>query len=230
MKTISCTQGTPEWLKARAGIPTASEFDNLVTPEWKLRTGQTPETYLYRKLAERCMGVPLQTGGGSWEMGQGSILEGEALPFVMFTRDIQIDRVGFVTTDDGRIGCSPDGLIGTDGGIEAKCPQPDTHLRYLVNGELPPQYRAQVYGSMLVTDRKWWYFLSYSRQFPPLLLRIERDEKIMAALQAALNGFLATFDAAYAKVMALKEAADAPKRAAYEAQKAEYEATGKIPD
>ncbi len=220
MKIIDVKQNTDEWLRARAGIPTASEFDNLITPEWKNRTGGMPETYLYRKLCEKVMGMPLQSGGaaaGSFHTDQGSIMENEALPWFMFEHDMQVDRVGFVTTDDGRVGCSPDGLIGEDGGIEAKCPAPDTHLKYLLHGEVPKQYLAQVHGSMFVTGRAWWYFLSYSRQFPPFVLKVQRDEKIVAALKDTLGRFFEVFDDAYDQIMVLKNAANAAKQAAYEA-------------
>lgn len=203
MKIIDCAQGSESWLNVRAGVPTASEFDNLVTPEWKERTGQMPETYMYRKLAERLMGKPLISAGSSFFTEQGQILEREALPWFSFETDMRIDRVGFVTTDDGRVGCSPDGLIGEDGGIECKCPAPDTHLKYLLAGELPKEYRAQVHGSLYVTGRAWWIFMSYCREFPPLTVRVARDEKIMAALKGPLDHFLASLDAAYAKVKTL---------------------------
>jgi hypothetical protein len=36
MKIHNCTQGTEEWRKLRAGIPTASEFHKIITP----KTGQ----------------------------------------------------------------------------------------------------------------------------------------------------------------------------------------------
>ena len=222
MKIIDCKQGTDEWIRARAGIPTASEFDNLITPLWKTRTGEGPDTYLFRKLAERCMGIPLQSGG-SWAMDQGTILETEALPWVMFTHDVEIKRVGFVTTDDGRIGCSPDGLIGEDGGIEAKCPQPDTHLKYLVHGVVPKDYLAQVHGSMFVTGRPWWFFLSYSRQFPPLLIKVQRDEAVMKAMKSALDEFLERFDTLYAKIKGDRDRENAEKTAAY------YKAEGITP-
>lgn len=208
MKIHDVRQGSSEWLSLRLGIPTASEFDNLITPEWKLRTGQTPQTYLYQKLTEKCMGCPIGMAG-SFHMEQGSILENEAIPFYSFTYDVEIKRVGFVTTDYGRIGCSPDGLIGDEGGIEVKCPAPETHLKYLLEGELPAQYRAQVHGSMLVTGRPWWIFMSYSRQFPPFILKVERDEKIQESLNFALEAFLMKFDAAMTRIQAFKEADNA---------------------
>jgi hypothetical protein len=199
-----CKQGTSEWLMKRVGVPTASEFDNLVSPEWKIRTGQMPETYLFRKITEKCMGMPLQAAS-SFGMEQGTMLELEAIPWLEFMHDVHVDRVGFITTDDGRIGCSPDGLLGEDGGVEVKCPQPDTHLRYLVGGGVPKEYLAQVHGSMFVTGRKWWKFLSYSRQFPPLLVKVERDERIQAVLHEALSQFIEKFDALHARIAEIRQ-------------------------
>lgn len=213
MKIIDCKQGSGEWLQARAGVFTASEFDNLITPTWKKRTGQTPETYMLRKLAERCMGFPLDQPG-SWAMDQGSILETEAIPWLEFTHNLKVQRVGFVQSDCGRMGCSPDGLIGDDGGVEIKCPQPVNHLRYLLAGTVPDDYLAQVHGSLYVTGRKWWLFVSYSRQFPPVMIRVERDENIIAKIDEVLTGTLDEFAAKLEKVRALKAEYDAPITAA----------------
>jgi len=187
-------QGSTEWLWRRAGIPTASEFDNIVTPEFAPRKGQVRESYLARKLAEKKMGIPLGGGGGSFATEQGSMLEGEAIPWYDFTFGTAIQRVGLCTTDDGRLGCSPDGLIGEDGGIEIKCPEQHTHVRCLLDGGVPKEYLAQVHGAMLVTGRAWWIFLSYSRQFPALIVRVDRDPEIQGLLRSALMKFLADFD------------------------------------
>lgn len=187
-------QGTPAWLELRLGIPTASEFDAIISPLWKVRTGEGVKTYLYRKIVEKVCRHLDEDFGGGFAMEQGSILEHEATPWFEFTHDMQIQRVGFCTTDDGRVGCSPDGLIGEDGGIEIKCPLPHTHLKYLMAGTLPPEYAAQVHGSMFVTGRSWWKFVSYSRKFPALVLHVERDEKIIEAMREALDGFLKSFD------------------------------------
>ena len=204
MKTIDCKQGSTAWFVARAGIPTASEFDNVVTPEFKPRTGQGVESYLLKKVAERVMGMPAQAwAGGAAE--QGTVLEIEARPWFAFAHGVEVQDVGFCTTDDGRLGCSPDGLIGSDGGLELKCPEAYTHLKYLLGGVLPPQYAAQVHGSMLVTGRAYWQFVSYNRFFPPLVVRVERDEAKIAALQAALDAFLKQLDAAHAKIKQLIE-------------------------
>src|SRR5688572_16133076 len=103
-------QGTLGWIMARTGIPTASEFDALVTPEWKIRAGATHKTYLAKKVAEAWSGTPLP-GWNTIDMDFGKILEDEALPFYTLETGAEIKRVGLITTDDGAIGCSPDGML-----------------------------------------------------------------------------------------------------------------------
>lgn len=194
-------QGSVEWMMARAGIPTASEFDALITPKGARRTGEMPKTYVAKKVAEVWQGGPLPTFQGN-DMEQGQILESEAIPWYELEYGT-VTRVGFITTDDKRTGCSPDGLLGEDGGIEIKCPEAHTHVKYLINGVLPDDYFAQVHGCMYVTGRKWWRFLSYRRGFPAFRLTVERDEKIQEAIALALDMFHADFDLAMERITAI---------------------------
>lgn len=201
MKILDVQQNSLEWLMLRCGIPTASEFDQLLTPEFEVRKGEMPKTYLARKVAE-AWGGPLP-GYNSIDMEFGKVLEEEAIPYFEFTTGTTVQRVGFVTTDDGLVGCSPDGLIGDDGGIEVKCPDAHTHVKYLFNHALPKDYAAQVHGSMFVTGRAWWQFLSYRRNFPPLSIVVHRDEAIQAKIKEAIEPFLGRFEAAMKHLEAL---------------------------
>ena len=205
VKIHDCKQGSTEWLLLRCGIPTASEFGRLVTADWKIRAGEGPRNYVLEKVAEKFMGLPKEAGG-SWSMGQGQILETHARPWYQFAYDTKITEVGFITTDDGRCGCSPDGLIGDEGGIEIKSPQAHTHLEYLLGGVAPKEYRAQIQGCMYVTGRAWWKFVSYSNHFPSLVLHVEREEAAQTAIASALERFYAEFDAAHAKLSDLMRA------------------------
>lgn len=195
IKHTSFEQGSLEWLQARVGIPTASEWDALVTPKFEVRKGAMVETYLAQKVAERWLGSPLP-GFMTIDMEVGKIQETEAIPAYSWDKGVEIEQVGFITTDDGKLGCSPDGLIGSDCGIEIKCPEAKTHTRYLLDGILPPDYAVQVQGSMLVTGMAKWVFFSYRRRFPHLILTVERDQKAQNAISEALAAFLARFDAA----------------------------------
>lgn len=208
MKIIDVVQGSQEWLAARAGIVTASEMSNLMTDKFEIRTGKTPETYLLEKLAERVMGAPLETGGSSWHMEQGSVAEHEARGWVSFTQECEINKVGLVVTDDFSCGASPDGLIGEDGGVEIKYPSMPVHLKYLLGGILPTEHALQVHSSMWVTGRKWWLFVSYCRFAPPLVVRVEREDKIQALIGEAVAAFNVKLADAYAKMKALAREED----------------------
>lgn len=199
MKLVNVQQGSVEWMQARAGIPTASEFDALVTPDFKVRTGEMPKTYLARKLAEAWLGGPL-ADAHVFDMEQGKILEEEAIPWFELEHNRTVQRVGLITTDDGRVGCSPDGLISERCGIEIKCPRPETHTRYLLAGELPKEYAAQVHGSMFVTGFPQWQFLSYRRRFPKFLLTVERDLEVQRNIRTALERFLEAFDEGWTRL------------------------------
>ena len=206
-------QGSGEWLALRLGIPTASEMDELVSPEGKIRAGQGPESYLYKKVCERVLGFAPEVG--SWSMEQGSILETEARPWYAFTKDVEVSTPGFITTDDGRAGCSPDGLVGDKGGLEIKCMQPANALRVLMENTVPKEYVMQIQMSLWVTGREFWDFLSYSRQFPAVVIRCYPDPKLQTAIRDALAAFNLKFDAMLAKITAMRDAENAAKNAAY---------------
>lgn len=196
----SFPQGSLRWFEVRLGKVTASEFDEFMTTDFELRKSQTATSYRYKKLAELLTGSPLPGFGGSWDMEQGQIRQDEAVPWFELEYDLEVNQVAFIETDDGRAGCSPDGLIGEDAGLEVKCPRADTHLRYVDEGGIPSQYLAQVYGSLWVTGRARWHFLSYHRGLPPLHVVIERDEAIMEKIGNALGGFYKAFDAALGRL------------------------------
>src|SRR6478609_4566886 len=101
MKIHDCEQGTTKWYEARAGIPTASEMCNLLTPLFRHRAGEAPRAYLASKIAEAWLGGPL-AGFTSWQTEQGYLREERAVPWYEMEHDTTIHRVGFITTDDGR--------------------------------------------------------------------------------------------------------------------------------
>lgn len=197
----NCIQGELDWLRLRLGKPTASEFSKIMTPFLVKSEGEVAHKYLCEKLAEKILGHALPGGfEGTHDTEQGDILEAEARGWFGIERDCEVRQIGFVTSDDGRCGCSPDGLIGEDAGLELKCPLAQTHIRYLLAATVPKEYAAQVHGSLYVTGRKRWYFLSYRRGFPKLVVTVERDEAIMRKIGAALSSFYSDFDSALKKL------------------------------
>jgi len=211
VKVYDCAQGEAEWLQLRVGKVTASELGELVTPLFTARKGETPHTYLCKKVAEAYRGKPLPDDQFySHDTEQGQMLEDEARRCFVFTFDHdKISHPGFCEHDGGRFGCSPDALLGDDGGLEIKCPKAKTHVKYLINGELPDDYAAQVHGCMFVTGRPKWTFLSYHRSFPPFVIEVMREERIIESITLALSTFEKAFDEAFDK---LNSQADEPKR------------------
>jgi hypothetical protein len=201
MKIHDVDQNSLEWYKLRAGKVTASEASALLTPLFKVGEGAGVHTYLCTKVAEGFGEVgEVLPKFSSWEMEEGQILEMEARRWVSWQFDEKMRNVGFCEGDDGRCGCSPDALLGGDGGLELKCAQHTNHVRYLLDGILPKQYAVQVHFSMFVTGRKWWRFVSYHRKFPAFVLKVDRDEEIQEKIAEALEGFYKRYDDAIAKL------------------------------
>lgn len=213
---------TQEWLDMRRAKITASEFDSFVKLDGTLRKGEMPDTYLCEKLFERWTGRDKPNTWFSMDVNNGIIVEEKAALFAEMEYGLKIQPVGFVSDDDERFGCSPDGLIGygqleangptfftdepTDSsGIEIKAPALATHIKYLLNGTLPDDYFCQVQGSLFVTGCQTWHFLSYPLAcyldgFPPLHLIVERDEKFCENLAESLDAFLDRYDKAFEKL------------------------------
>ncbi|MGQ0721050.1 MAG: lambda exonuclease family protein [Candidatus Eiseniibacteriota bacterium] len=187
MRILEVPQGSPEWQAARAGIPTASQFDRILTPTG--RPSAAAVAYMHELLAERFLGTPLQTVSTAL-MERGSVVEAEAVAWYEFQQEVSTGAVGFCLRDDGRAGCSPDRLVGDDGGLELKCPSPGIHIGYLLGGEgIGQKYYPQVQGCLWVTGREWWDTLSYHPDLPPALLRVHRDEEYIRALAEAVEAF-----------------------------------------
>ncbi len=184
-KEINCEQGTDEWLKARLGNWTASNFSKLITLKGKLST--QAETQNSKLVAERILQVKEENGFTSDAMLRGQELEDEAFNFLNFTQGYEFKKVGFLDSGKG-YGCSPDALdYDKKMGLELKCPMSHTHLQYLLKNEIPSVYYAQVQGSMLVSGFDKWIFCSYHPTLKSMILEIKRDEKFIDSLKELLT-------------------------------------------
>ena len=201
MKVIDCLQGSPEWKAARVGIPTASEFARLVTNtikdgEYKLSTSLPG--YAAELAAELFAGKSLKDFDGNTWMDRGKEKEAEAVALYEFTTDATVTRVGFITTDDGLCGCSPDALVGDDGGLEVKCNKAETHVEIVgyhkKHGHAPVKYTQQVQVCLWITGRKHWDQLFYHPDLPPLTVRQVPDPLQHAAFAKAVAAVIAERD------------------------------------
>lgn len=179
-------QGTTEWYQDRLGLWTASFFDKAITSTGK-RSTQSEEV-INRLVAERIIGRPDDTFQ-SEAMLRGKELESEALSFINFALNLDLQPTGFIRSLEYEYGCSADATdLSNETGLEMKCPSLHTHIEYITSGKLPSKYRAQVQGGMLVTGFKKWIFMSYHPDVKPLIIEVERDEEYIQAMKDILVG------------------------------------------
>lgn len=111
-----------------------------------------------------------------WAIWNGLRLENEARERFADLTGQEVSECGFALHESKRFGCSPDGIITPEKGLEMKCPLAETHIGYLFDGGLPETYKAQVHGSMAVTGARQWEFFSYCPGLPPHRVTVERDQ------------------------------------------------------
>ncbi len=201
-------QGTQEWLAERLGFATASCFADILALTAKGAPTKAREDYMMKLVTERLYQRATESAS-SHAMQWGK----EAEPLARAAYEV---KTGLIVIESNfvkhptipYVGCSPDGLIGVDGGYESKCPANSAiHMATWRDG-MPKAHTAQVQGCMWVTGRQWWDFISYDpRATPEFRLytqRIERDDEYIAHLEAEVVKFLAEVEA---QIESLKKAA-----------------------
>ena len=195
-------QGSKEWQEGRIGIPTASNFDKLVTT--KGEPSKQRQKYMYQLAAERITGVKEESYQNA-VMQRGIEMEAEAKAMYELITGDTVMIVGICYPDKKKLwGCSPDGLIGDDGALEIKCPTSAVHVGYLLDNVLPLDYFQQTQGQLLVTGRKWVDFFSFYPGLPPLLIRVKPDEKFLKILRIELEMFVKELEEVEIKLRSIK--------------------------
>lgn len=163
-------QGSEDWHKLRLGVPTASHFgDILAQGEGKMR-----RTYLYNLAGERVSGLPAEDFVNEY-MNRGRRMEPQARASYEMTHDVEVAIVGFVKR--GRVGASPDGEIGTAGGVEFKSVTPKLLIpRILTNSPPPSEHLPQCHGEIWVCEWEWCDLSLFWPGFPEVIFRIHREE------------------------------------------------------
>jgi len=193
MIEIDVPQLSEEWFQARVGIPSASNFDKIVTS--KGEPSKQAVNYAYTLAGERLIGSKVETYQNA-AMQHGVEMEAEARQLFELITGFDVRETGIIYPDKNKqYSCSPDGVIDSEqAGLEIKCPLIHTHVSYLLGGKLPTEYIHQVQGSMLITGFKCWHFVSYYPGLAPLRIKVKRDEKFISKLAKALDDFCELVD------------------------------------
>lgn len=179
-------QGSEEWKYARLGIPTASNFHRIITKSGA-KTQQW-DSYAQELLAAEMLDHDIDEMESQF-MTRGTDLENRAFKYYEFVRGVTPEKVGFVVRDDGLVGCSPDRFVGDDGGMECKILSAAKHVGRLIGFDAL-DVKAQIQGCMWITGRSWWDSLTFNPELPSSIVRLERDEKYIAAMEELVNKFI----------------------------------------
>ena len=192
IEVFDCEQGSPDWWACRLGIPTVSEYGTVMAKGKDGKkdgtTSKTRMAYMRRLVGERITGEAVE-GYMNADMERGKAMEDEArATYALRNLDYNLQRVGFVR--NGETGGSPDSLIEDVGGLEIKTAIPHIQIDRLERNVLPPEHKPQVQGSLWVTEREWWDFVSYWPKLPLLVVRVYRDEDYIREIEREVDQFL----------------------------------------
>lgn len=190
-------QGSPEWFKARLGIPTASQFGAIVK---RLKSGgysKERTSYLYQLAGEIITGEVVDTYSGG-HLARGKAMEAQARDLYAFSESVEVTPVGFVRS--GRAGASPDGLVGANGTLEVKTKLPHLLIESILGEDTPEDHVAQVQGQIWVSEREWCDFVAYWPGMPIFVKRAYRDAAYIANLEAEVERFNDELDRVVEKI------------------------------
>ena len=122
-------KGSDEWFASRLGRPSASMFNKLITSAGK--ASSQADGYINDLIEERLKGVRVPIYVNQHMEGRGTRLENEAREHYEFITEQEVTEYGFILDDSEEFGCSPDGFVGEDGGLEIKCPTDSNLIGYL---------------------------------------------------------------------------------------------------
>lgn len=186
MQIFECEQGSDEWVQARLGIPTASQFATVLASGKGGGESVTRKAYLYKLAGEIITGEPMDNYTNAY-MDRGHEQEPEARSLYSFITDETVTPIGFIR--EGGAGCSPDALVGDDGVLEVKTCLPHIMVGYVLKGQFPPEHKAQTQGALWITGRKWVDIAIYHPKMPLFVRRAERDETYIEILAAEIARF-----------------------------------------
>lgn len=195
-------QGSDAWLAVRKGRITGSRFRDALDRTAKGEMTAKARLYALDTARERFGGsaAPVFVNAA---MRTGTEQEPIARAEYEAETGCMVREAGFAYTDDGRFGCSVDGLVGDDGIIEIKTlVSSDTLFRALVDRD-HSDYMAQIVGALWLLDRQWCDLVLWAPDLPLGRLmahRIVRDDAAIAKLADGLMAFDAIVEAHCARL------------------------------
>lgn len=194
-------QLSDEWFQARLGKVTASRIGDVMA-RTKSGYGAARANYAAQLKLERLTGLRAASFTSA-AMMHGTDTEPQARAAYSFETGLDVVEEAFaVHPAIPDAGASPDGLVGDDGLVEIKCPNSSTHFETLEGAPIADRYIKQMQWQIACTGRKWCDFASFDPRFPVAMQlhvrRVERDDELIADIEAEVTAFLAEVEASVA--------------------------------
>ena len=183
-------QRSEQWFEARLGRITSTRFKTLMMGE-----GTKGYQDLIAEIASEIMFEESDSEVKMTDdMENGVIREPIARQEYERQMDCRVEEIGFIVPDEDHkfheyLGSSVDGLVGSDGCIEIKCPRLSTHVRYMMGG-WEKDYMPQVQGHLYVTGLDWCDFISYHPSAKIFINRVVPDFDMHKAFEDRLRKFI----------------------------------------
>jgi hypothetical protein len=161
----------------------------ILTPTLKVASNDKERAHLYELLAQRISRfVEPSYIGDDMLRGMEDEIEARSLYAEHFA---PVEEVGFITNDKWgfTLGYSPDGLVGDDGLIECKSRRQKFQIETIISRAVPADYALQLQTGLLVSERAWCDFISYSGGLPMAVIRVFSDEVMQDAILSAAEAF-----------------------------------------
>jgi len=202
-------QRTDEWFAARLGKATASKINDVMSTLKSGGEAATRKNYRAQLVCERLTGAKTENFSNA-AMQWGTDCEPLARAAYEAATDNMVSEAGFINHPTIPMsGMSPDGLIGSDGLLEIKCPNTATHIEWMLAGVPPAEHINQMLWQLDCSDRKWCDFASFDPRLPQdlqlFVVRLDRDEKKIEELRSGVIKFLSEVDETVSKLNAIRK-------------------------
>lgn len=192
---VEALAGTNQWHAARRGCLTASRMADAIAVLKNGKPSEARRKLMFDLLAERMSGVAVEhyvTPAMEW----GTAHQADAIAaYEAETGDLVGPEVFVLHPSIDWFGATPDGLIGSDGLIEIKCPTTPKFLAWRMAGEVPEEHRPQMLAQLACTGRQWVDFVAFDprvQKGPQLFIRRFQPERAeIERIEAGARDFLA---------------------------------------
>ena len=185
-------QGSQDWLDLRLGKITASRVADIMSNGRGGKPSLKSESYMNELISEILTGSQVdfkQNAAMEW----GTACEPQARAMYELQNDVDVEEVAFIQLNE-HVGVSPDGLVGSEGMLEIKCPTSKKQIERALSDSYHADYKAQIQMQLWVSGRKWCDFVSFDPRINGnasyLQETVYRDEDYIKEMESRINAFI----------------------------------------